>query len=138
MLRKLRSLDNTKAVAREWQSVYSGISIVSNQMTPSHRDSKGRPQWYDLLANYCDEDEAAGSTPRLLVKDLGMDLRYSNGTVIGFCGSVLEHEVESWGAGDRVCQARFMRKSVQERLEVPPAGWVDQNIYFQYLPKNFS
>lgn len=136
MIRKLRSLGETMAIAREWQSVYSGIAIVSNRTTPTHRDSLGRSQWYDLLANYCDEDEAAGLTPRMLIKDLGLDLRYSSGTVIGFCGSVLEHEVESWGAGDRVCQARFMRKAVQERLEVPPAGWVEQNIYFQYLSKN--
>lgn len=136
MLRKLRGLEDTKAVAQEWQSVYTGISVVSNRVTPSHRDSKGRSEWYDLLANYCDEDEAAGSTPRLLIKDLGLDLRYSSGSVVGFCGSVLEHEVQSWGAGDRVCQAHFMRKSVQEHLEVAQAGWVEQNTYFQYLPKN--
>ena len=95
ILRKLREWDDTKAVAREWQSVYTGISIISNRVTSSHRASRGRAEWYDLLANYCDEDDTAASIPHLLIRDLGLDLSYSSGTVIGLCGSVLEHEVGS-------------------------------------------
>ena len=106
MLWKLRELKDTKAIAQEWQSVYTGINIISNWVTPAHKDSKERAQLYDLLTNYCHQDEAAGSTPRLLIKDLGLDLRYSSGTVVGFCRSVFQHEVASWGARDRVCQAR--------------------------------
>lgn len=124
MLRKLRESDDTKDVARQWQSVYTGISIISNRITPSHRDSKGRPEWFDLLLNY-----GNGGRPRLLLKDLGMDLDYSSGTVVGFCGSILDHEVRSWGSGERVCYANFMRESVRKRLDVPPAGWVKQSIY---------
>jgi hypothetical protein len=41
MLRKLRTLDATQTIALEWQSVYTGIQIISNRLTPSHRDSKG-------------------------------------------------------------------------------------------------
>ena len=112
MLWKLQELEDTKAIAQEWQLVYTGSNIISNQVTPAHQNSKGRAQWYDLLTNYYHQDEAAGSTPRLLIKDLELDLRYSSGTVVGFCGLVLQHLVASWGAGDRVCQAWFMRKSV--------------------------
>jgi hypothetical protein len=49
--------------------------------------------------------------------------------VVSFCGSILEHEVRSWGVGDRVCYAHFMRETVRDRLDVPPAGWVKQDIY---------
>ena len=108
ILRKLREWDDTKAVAREWQLVYTGISVINNWVTPSHRDSRGRAEWYDLLANYCDEDDTAVSIPHLLIRDLGLDLSYSSGTVVSLCGSVLEHEVGSWGLGDRVSQAHFM------------------------------
>jgi hypothetical protein len=125
MLRKLRDLETTKGLSQEWQSVHSGIGIISNRLSPSHRDSKGRPEWYDTLLSYSDSD----TRPRLLVKDLGMDLQYSSGTVVGFCGSILEHEVRSWGVGDRVCYAHFMRDSVRERLDVAPSGWVKRNIY---------
>jgi hypothetical protein len=131
MLQKLRTLDATKTIALEWQSVYTGIQIISNRLTPSHRDSKGRPEWFDMLANYC----GSGSTPSLLVHDLGLDLEYSSGTVVGLCGTVFQHEVRGWGGGDRVCYAHFMREAVRERLEVIPAGWVDQSIYKRYLPE---
>ena len=40
MLRKLQTLDATQTIALEWQSVYTGIQIISNRLTPSHRDSK--------------------------------------------------------------------------------------------------
>ena len=54
-----------------------------------------------------------------------MDLEYSSGTVVSFCGSILEHEVQTWGVGDRVCYAHFMRETVRNRLDAPPAGWVN-------------
>lgn len=129
MLQELRKLDTTKDIARQWQSVYTGISIVSNRITPPHRDSRGRPEWFDTLLNCCDGD----SRPRLIIKDLGLDLEYSSGTVVGFCGSIFQHEVQTWGPGDRICYAHFMRESVRKRLDVAPAGWVDRQMY---LPKN--
>lgn len=125
MLRQLRQLETTKDLARAWQSVYTGIAIICNRMTPSHRDSKGRAEWYDLLLNY----SGTGGNPRLLLKDLGMDLEYSSGTIVAFCGSILEHEVQSWGIGDRVCYAHFMRESVRKHLDVPAAGWVNESLY---------
>lgn len=125
MLRKLRQLETTRDLAVQWQSVYNGISIISNRQTPSHRDTKGRIEWYDTLVSYSN----GAAKPSLSIKDIGMNLEYSSGTVIGFCGSVLEHEVKSWGIGDRVCYAHFMRESVRERLDVPPAGWAKRKMY---------
>jgi hypothetical protein len=127
MLQRLRQLEGTKDIALKWQSVCTGISIISNRRTPSHRDSKGRPEWYDTLVSYSGE----GARPLLSIKDLGLDLKYSSGTVVGLCGTILEHQVSSWGVGDRVCYAHFMRESVRQRLDVPPAGWVNRN---RYLP----
>jgi len=127
MLRKLRNGEETKAVAKTWQSVYSGISIVSNRISPPHRDSKGRPEWFDTLVNF----SAAGTNPRLLLEDLGLDLEYASGTLVSFCGTILKHEVRSWGNGDRICYAHFMRESVRRRLDVPPAGWVYRKTYIK-------
>jgi 2-oxoglutarate-Fe(II)-dependent dioxygenase family protein len=126
MLHKLRELEATREVAKEWQSVFTGISVISNRVTPPHRDSKGRAEWFDVLINYC----SSKSSPHLLIKDLGLDLKYSTGTLVGFCGLVLEHEVKAWGSGDRVCLAHFMREKVGECLNAPPAGWVNKSIYF--------
>jgi hypothetical protein len=125
MLQSLRELETTKEVAEEWQSVYTGISVISNRVTPPHRDSRGRPEWFDTLMSYSDPR----ATPRLLIEDIGLDLEYHSGTVVSFCGTVLKHGVESWGDGDRVCYAHFMREEVRKRLDAPPAGWVHRNMY---------
>jgi len=127
MLKRLQKLETTKEVAKDWQSVHTGIAVVSNRKSPFHRDLKGRPEWYDTLLNYSESQ----IPPRLLVDDIGLDLEYSSGSVIALCGSILQHGVEPWGVGDRVCYAHFMRESVRDRLDVPPAGWVHTD---QYLP----
>ena len=125
ILRKLRQLDDTRQISRKWQSVYTGIAIICNRLTPSHRDSKGRLEWYDTLVSY----SGCGTAPRLLIKDVGLDLEYSSGTVVSLCGTALEHEVQEWGVGDRVCYAHFMREMVRKRLDVPPAGWMNRTMY---------
>ena len=127
MLRILRKTQGTEAIAQRWQSIYTGIAIICNRISPAHRDSKGNPEWFDTLLSYSE----TGASPRLRITDIGLDLEYSSGTVVGFCGSVLKHSVESWGMGDRICYAHFMRESVRNRLNVNRAGWVYQD---KYLP----
>ncbi len=128
MLAKLQELNSTSAVTLEWESGYTGIQVICNRVTPTHRDSKGHPEWYDLLTGI-----AEGSLPQLMVNDLGLELAYYRGSVIGLCGNVLEHQVKAWGNGDRVCYAHFMWEAVRERLGVVPAGWVMQSTYGQYI-----
>jgi hypothetical protein len=130
MLRQLRQSEETKDIALQWQSVHTGISVICNRVSPSHRDSKGRPEWYDTLMNYSGGiGRHQHGRPRLLINDLGMDLDYSSGTVVSLCGTILDHEVKYWGNGDRVCYAHFMQESVRKRLQVPPARWVKREIY---------
>ena len=70
-----------------------------------------------------------GNRAQLLIEDLGLTLEYSTGTVVGFCGSILQHEVRSWGSSNRVCYAHFMQELVRKRLDVPPGGWVNYSLY---------
>jgi hypothetical protein len=95
MLQKLQDLKTTKAIALEWQSVYTGIHIISNCITPPHHDSKGQLEWFDILASHC----GTGSTPHLLVQDLGLDLDYRSGTIVGLSRTIFEHAVRAWGGG---------------------------------------
>jgi hypothetical protein len=125
ILQTLRETGMTKDIAHEWQSVYTGISVISNRVTPSHRDRKGRPQWFDTLISYSDRSDG----PQLLLNDLGLELEYCSGTVVALCGTVLKHEVRSWGDGDRVCYAHFMREEVRNKVDAPVAGWVHKSMY---------
>jgi Oxygenase domain of the 2OGFeDO superfamily len=125
ILQKLRVSRQTMEIANKWQSVYTGIAIISNRITPRHRDTKGKPEWFDLLMNYAGSD----ANPKLLIRDLGLELQYSSGTVVCLCGMILEHEVGCWGNGDRVCYAHFMRESVRKHLQARDPGWVYQSTY---------
>ena len=125
ILQQLRVSGDTAEIAKKWQSVYTGIAIISNRITPPHRDTKGNPEWFDLLMNYAGSE----ANPKLLINDLGLELQYSSGTVVGLCGMILQHEVPSWGNGDRVCYAHFMREAVRSRLEAVHPSWVTQGMY---------
>lgn len=118
-------MEKTKDIALEWQSVYNGISVISNRITPAHRDGRGRHEWFDTLVNYCDEE----ARPRLLINDLGLDLEYGSGTVVALSGSIFMHEVKAWGDSDRLCYAHFMREATRKRLDASAASWVHQQIY---------
>ena len=80
---------------------------------------------YNTLVSY----STCGMQPLLSIRDLGLDLNYASRTVVSFCGTILEHQVSSWGVGDRICYAHFMWELVRKRLDVSPAGWVKQEIY---------
>ena len=125
MLWKPWQFEMTKNVALKWQSIYTGIVIISNGATPSHWALKGRPEWFDLLLNYSGMSNRA----QLLIKDLGLTLEYSTRMVVGFCGSILQHEVRSWGSSNRVCYMHFMWELVRKHLDVPPGGWVNRSVY---------
>jgi hypothetical protein len=125
MLRRLRCLEDTKDIAQQWQSVHTGIAIICNRTTPLHKDKKGRPEWFDILLNYSE----SVNPPSLVIDDIGLHLQYSSGTVVGFCGNILTHGVESLETSNRICYAHFMREAVRERLEVTAAGWVYRDIY---------
>ena len=131
ILTSLREYRPTSDVATLWQSVCTGISVICNRGTPLHRDTKGRPEWYDILLNY----HETGPIPRLFLEDIGLDLEYSSGTVVGFCGSILKHGVELPGVQNRICYAHFMRESVRARFKIEPAGWVYRE---SYLPDDID
>ena len=109
-------------VLNQWASVFSGVSVISNRMTPSHRDNSSRVHWYDVLV-------ALGSYQNcnLELPGLGMSLEYSPGTVVGLSGMVLEHAVPMV-EGDRVCYAYFMKDNVHDWAKVPCKNWMD--IYY--------
>lgn len=123
-------MEDTMDISKKWQSVYTGISVICNRITPLHRDLKGRPEWFDILINYSE----TGSSPEFVIGDLGLKLKYTSGTVIGFCGNIFQHGVKYWGTGNRICYANFMRETVRARLDVSPAGWVHRSKYLTTQP----
>ena len=122
VLERLRDTEETKDIASLWVSYFTGIAVISNRKTPSHNDTNGRPEWYDLLSVKGSNVRPA----RLEFKELGLKLDYGPKTVVGACGQIFEHSVDFWGEGDRICYAHFMRDKVRARFGVDPGGWVIQ------------
>jgi len=99
-----------------WNIPYNALSIISNRVTPLHRDMFGRSEWMDFLV-------ALGqySDGRIDIPGLGLRFRYDPGCVVAFSGKLLRHGVTC--PGDRGCIAYYMRDTVQERLGQQVGGW---------------
>jgi len=110
-------------VLSQWASVFSGVAVISNCITPLHRDDGSRCNWYDILATLGSYRDC-----NLELPGLGIALEYGPGTVVGISGKVVEHAVPSFG-GDRVCYAYFIRNNVHKWAKVPGSDWMNKKYY---------
>ncbi|KAF9442059.1 hypothetical protein P691DRAFT_648776, partial [Macrolepiota fuliginosa MF-IS2] len=117
-LGKLQQMKDTQEFAEKWTSIYSGLSVITNRETEEHRDRHGSYEWYDQLVSVGSYEAASFELP-----ELGAKLDYKPGTVIQLCGNLLQHKVQAWGSGDRVCYAHFIRKDVFNHLHVLYPDW---------------
>jgi Oxygenase domain of the 2OGFeDO superfamily len=109
----------------KWNSVASGFAIIVNRSTLLHRDFGGASSDYDLLIS--------GGTHKhctLDIHDLQLRLSYGPATAVAIAGKVLRHGVKSWEGGERICQARFVKDAVHDRLQQPVPDWV---VYSDYI-----
>ena len=110
-------------ILNQWASVFSGIAVISNRDTPAHRDNNSRWHWHEMLATLGSYRNCSLELP-----GLGISLEYSPGTVVGFLGNTLEHEVRGF-EGDRVCYAYFMRDNVYDWAKVAASDWMYTKYY---------
>jgi len=101
-----------------WATPFTGLSVILNRETITHRDVKGYRESFDLLLTI--GDYTGG---RLHLPGLGFSLIYDPGTVVALAGNVLQHGVCPV-AGDQACLAHFWHKKVGERLGVKQPKWV--------------
>ncbi|KAG1892920.1 uncharacterized protein F5891DRAFT_919525, partial [Suillus fuscotomentosus] len=80
-----------------WPSEFSGLEVIVNRETPSHRDPGALPPFYDLLVSLGKAHHAILALP-----DLGAELAYPPGTMVYILGKVLENGVPKWGDGERI------------------------------------
>jgi hypothetical protein len=118
---------------KSWNSVFSGLAVITNRITPEHRDSGGCATWYDLLLS-------AGQhrTAYLNLDDIGAKLSYSPGTVDLICGKVLCHSMPEWRGGERICIAAFMRDMIHHRLDVYNPRWCERCSYIRMMNTDFA
>ena len=110
-------------VLAKWTSVFNGVSVICNRLTPEHRDAQSRHHWYDLVMSLGPYRNSNFELP-----ELGISLAYNPGTVIGLSGKMLEHAVPCFD-GERVCYTYFMRDNVHEWAGVDGGTWMKTDYY---------
>jgi hypothetical protein len=118
---------------KSWNSVYSGISVITNRITTRHRDDGGSSAWYDLLLSSGTHRKAF-----FRLDDIGAWLSYNPGTVVMVCGKVLSHSLPKWSGGERICLVHWMRSEVHHRLGVYSPEWSVQGCYTRLMNKTFT
>ena len=116
-------LIESQDVLAKWTSVFNGVSVICNRLTPEHRDDQSRHHWYDLVISLGPYRNSNFELP-----GLGISLAYNPGTVVGLSGKMLGHAVPSF-EGERVCYAYFMRDNVHEWAKVDGGTWTKTDYY---------
>lgn len=132
MLKHGQWLKNKHPNINLWTSIYSGIEVIVNRVTPVHRDSEAAPSMYDLLVSAGTHQQAWMDLP-----DVKARLTYEPCTVVAISGKVLRHGVDSWVGGERICIAHFIRDNVHNRLKLPRPDWVKNTLYLDLMDDGF-
>ena len=104
-----------------WNAPFNVITIMSNRLTPFHRDNGGAASWYDILV-------ALGDYPngRLEFPGLGQRFNHGPGTVVGMTGRILRHGVNC--PGNRVCLAYHNKICAMDNLGLARGTWMNISI----------
>ncbi|KAG2335981.1 hypothetical protein BDR05DRAFT_897390, partial [Suillus weaverae] len=129
-LGQVSSNPNKSAAASQWPSIFSGLEVIVNRVTLSHRDPGGAPTLYDLLVSL-----GIGHTATMKLADVQAELDYFPGTILYIAGKVLEHSVGPWVNGDRIVIAHFMKDKVHDRMGVPRPAFPRQSFFLEMVGK---
>jgi hypothetical protein len=132
ILQQGKQLENKNDNIMMWNSMYSGIEVIVNRVTPTHRDPQAAPTMYDLLVSAGTHQDAWLNLP-----DVNTRLSYKPCTVVALTGRVLRHGVPSWEGGERICYAHFIRDNVHDRLQLQRPDWVSNARYLDLMHKEF-
>jgi hypothetical protein len=94
-----------------------GRAIMYNRKTPSHIDRLDPLRSWATMITFGEFKEGG----ECYIKRLRLRLRYLPGDAIVIRGRILPHEVEEWGAGQRISIAHFTHTSLwkSEKMDCP-------------------
>jgi hypothetical protein len=118
--------ERLREVLQFWHAPFSGISVISNRITPLHCDTGGRAEWTDLLLALGEYDNG-----RLNVPAFGYTFKYNPGTILAFSSKIFRHGATC--EGNRAAIAFYMRDNVLNRLGLPSGTWLQQADYKNLL-----
>ncbi|KAG1717283.1 hypothetical protein EDB19DRAFT_1651486, partial [Suillus lakei] len=127
-LREVSSKSKKSPAVSQWPSIFSGLEIIANRVTPSHRDGGGAPPLHDLLVSL-----GIGHTATIKLADVQAELDYFPGTMLYISGIILEHSVGPWVDGERFVVAHFMKDKVHDRVGVKRPNFPMQSFFLEMI-----
>ena len=112
-----------------WTTPFLGYGLISNCITPLHRDNNSQGPWYDCLTTIRNYEKGAW----LILKNIGLELDYPSGTMVFLLGKIIQHGTSDIN-GDQVCIAQYMRDRVHERMGMRSPEWTTVTKTFSSLP----
>ncbi|KAG1840334.1 hypothetical protein F4604DRAFT_1924203 [Suillus subluteus] len=128
VVKEVRRRKKNSAPVDSWPSIFSGLEIIANRTTFSHRDPGGSPSLFDLLVSLGRNHHAT-----LSLADVHAELDYSPGAMVYIAGRVLEHSVGPWINGERIVVAHFMKDAVHDRVKVPRPSFPLQKNFLELV-----
>lgn len=133
VLQKLSSEFVKSPAMSQWPSIFSGLEVIVNRTTLSHRDPGGSTTLFDLLVSLGKSHAA-----KITLPDVQAELDYFPGTMLLISGIVLEHAVGPWGDGERYVIAHFMKDKIHDRMGVPRPAFPMQSFFLGMVGENVS
>ncbi|TFK80112.1 hypothetical protein K466DRAFT_504442, partial [Polyporus arcularius HHB13444] len=101
-----------------WPSAFTCVQLLINRLTIHHRDTTGRPGWFDMLLSI----GTYGEKGIMQFRNLGAAVPNESGSVVMVASSVVIHAVPQVPP-DRLCYALFIQDAVHEWARVEDPGW---------------
>jgi len=111
-----------------WYTPFSALAVISNRLTPLHRDVAGRAEWLDFMLGLGNYDNGRFSIPAF-----GYTFKYNPGTLVGVSGKMFRHGATC--EGNRASIVFYMRDNVLNRLRLPAGTWMQRADYERLLPE---
>ncbi|KAG6372680.1 hypothetical protein JVT61DRAFT_7440 [Boletus reticuloceps] len=107
-----------------WPTIYGGMDVIVNRVTPKHCDGGGAITFYNNLLSL-----GQGHDAKLHLDDLEAEFDYLPGSGVWLTGRGLSHSVPLRTKGERVVIAHYAKDDVHDCLGIPrpslptQAGW---------------
>ncbi|KAG1852526.1 hypothetical protein F4604DRAFT_1686629 [Suillus subluteus] len=105
-------LDDIYTRLQLWASVFNCAAVICNRQCPLHRDPRSAPEGFNVMTSVSHYDDGF-----MTLSNLGIQLRYNSGAIIGCSGCIVRHGVTF--TGDHIMWAWFMCDSLHNFVGTP-------------------
>ncbi len=120
---------------KDWPSVFSALTVISNRKTESHLDKGSYDSAFDILLSGGDYSDCKFKVENTVID---AEFLYDPGTLIAVLGRVLHHGVPDWAGDDRICYAHYVKDDIHLKHECRRSTWVEMASFENMMGEHFK